>query len=225
LARNLYNLLDAVPNPWNWRFLSVGVAASVIATMVACLRDSSSGMVAGLVVLAVSVLVVVFGRRLLTSTSIASNRVMRLIIAPLLLGIPSLLTAIVMGHPGAGGYPAALIILLAVAVITTRDVEKQARVASDGREDFPVHTAYRGALAWVSTVFFFFGVATLWPWLGQLYGGGYFWILVLGVLFPTLYLWGRLRQPRQHPSMVALTRFNRLLPYIGIILLVAILVG
>ncbi len=66
---------------------------------------------------------------------------------------------------------------------------------------------------------------TLWPWLGKIYGVGYFWILILGVLSPLLYLWGRMKQPGADTPLPALNRFNRLLPYIGLILLVAILIG
>lgn len=222
---NLYSILDAMPNPWNWRFLLIAVAASVIATMAACLRFPSNGLMAGLIVLAICVLTVILGQQFLRGSAVGSNRLVRLIAGPLLLGLPPLLTAIAMGNPGAGGYPAVLAVLLGYVVLTTRDLEHRAQAASDGRQDFPVHTSFHGTLAWVSTVFFFFGVVTLWPWLGQIYGGGYFWILVIGVFMPTLYLWGRLRQPRRPNSLAALIRFNRTLPYIGLVLLLAILVG
>ena len=47
----------------------------------------------------------------------------------------------------------------------------------------------------------------------------------VGVLVPVLYLWGRLRQPRRQNSYLALLRFNRLIPYFGLVLLVAIALG
>jgi hypothetical protein len=219
---SLFRILDALPNPWNWRFLAATVAVSVVAVISACLRESSDSILAGAAVLILSVLAVVAGRRFVAANS---SRAVRLVVAPLLLGIPPLVTAVVMGYPGAGGYPTALVVLMSAALMITRDLEHRATHLSAGREDFPVHTVFHGALAWVSTLFFFFGVAALWPWLGHLYGAAYFWIAVVGVLLPTLYLWGRLRQPRYQPSMVALLRFNRVLPYLGLILLIAILVG
>jgi hypothetical protein len=80
-------------------------------------------------------------------------------------------------------------------------------------------------LAIVSTMLFLFGVVSLWPWLGKLYDGGYFWILVLGVLAPILFFWGRLRQPRGESPITALARFNRLLPYLAVVLLLALAIG
>jgi len=223
---NPYTILDSIPNPWNWRFLLVAVAGSVVATTVAGMRAASPAAIPGLATLVVVVVLVIAGRSLLKSqSSLVENRVLRLAIAPLLLGLPPLAAAIAMGNPGAGGYPAALAVLLGLVMFTTRDLEHRALEDSRGSEEFPVHSIYRGTLAWVSTVFFFFGVASIWPWLGQIYGGGYFWILVVGVLMPTLFLWGRLRQPRSANSLEALVRFNRVLPYVGLILLIAILVG
>jgi hypothetical protein len=222
----LFKIIDSIPDPWNWKFLALTVAVSVIATISACMRTASNALPFGLAALALTVLAVFLGRRLvLASSSLANNRVARLVIAPLLLGIPPMLTAVVMRDPGAGGYPAALSVLLGFVLMITRDTENRARAAAPGNEDYPVHTVFHQTLAAVSTVFFFFGVTTLWPWLGHIYGNGYFWILVIGFLMPTLYLWGRLRQPRHHSSMVALVRFNRTLPYLGLVLLVAILVG
>ncbi|HEY3294334.1 MAG TPA: hypothetical protein VGL38_02750 [bacterium] len=223
----LYSILDSIPNPWNWRFLAIAVAVSVLAVIAACVRAAADSTVAGVVVLVLSAATVIGGQKFAGPAlhSLAASRFVRLCVAPLLLGLPPLVAAILMGRPGAGGYPAVLAVLLGLVVLTTRDIEHRAMAESGGREDFPVHTVYHRTLAWVSTVFFFFGVTTLWPWLGQIYDGGYFWILVLGVLMPVLYLWGRLRQPRGQNSLEALIRFNRTLPYLGIILLIAILIG
>jgi len=223
---NVYRILDSVPNPWNWRFLATIVAASVVATATAVMRTTPGFSLGAAAILALSIFVVFAGKSFLPRQSgIASNVVLKLAVAPLLLGLPPIATAAVMGNPSAGGYPAVLTVLLGYVLFTTRDLEHRAVTDSEGREDFPVHTAYRGTLAWVSTVFFFFGTVSLWPWLGQIYDGIYFWILVIGVLLPTLFLWGRLRQPRAQNSLAALVRFNRALPYIGLILLIAILIG
>lgn len=105
-----------------------------------------------------------------------------------------------------------------------RNLENRLRWDS-AEEDPGSQHYYARTLSWVSIILFFFGVVTLWPWLGKLYSDVYFWILIFGVLVPQLYFWGRVRQPHAEHPMLALIRFNRLLPYIGIILLIAIVLG
>ena len=132
---------------------------------------------------------------------------------PLLLGLIFLDTAVLMGKPGAGGYPAVFAFFLALVGLITRRLEARFRTGLAAPDKTLLHPVHRPALAGLSTLFFFFGVITLWPWLGKLYGAGYLWVLILGVLAPLLYLWGRLKQPHTESPLPALTRFNRLLPY------------
>jgi hypothetical protein len=154
----------------------------------------------------------------------ARNRAARLILAPLAIGFPFMVTAVAMGRPQCGGFPAALAVLFSAVAFSTRDLET--RLLADPCEQDPAsHPAYHRTLAVVSTILFFFGVVALWPWLGKLYGDRYLWVLVVGLLAPLLFFWGRLRQPRGEHPLNALLRFNRLVPYIGIVLLLAFVVG
>jgi hypothetical protein len=167
----------------------------------------------------VPLLLLVVWRLLLTE-----GLAVRLVLAPVALASPFLVTAIVMGRPQCAGFPSVLTILFAAVVFSTRNLEARLRVDSSER-DPAAHPAYYRTLAAVSTLLFFFGVVSLWPWLGKLYGDGYLWILVIGLLAPLFFVWGRLRQPRGAHPLHALMRFNRLVPYIGMVLLLAIAVG
>jgi hypothetical protein len=224
---NPLEILDRVPNPWNARFLALIVTATVVATIVASTRTDGDNLVFGGIALAICLIAIWGWQRFGKSAqaSLVASRPARLVAAPLLVGVPPMLTAVLMGNPGAGGYPASLSVLFGFVILATRDLEQRARADSGDDDEHPVHLLYRSFLALISTVFFFFGVLTLWPWLGKLYGMGYFWVLVLGVLSPTIYLWNKLRQPRHHSSMTALVRFNRVVPYVGLILAIAILIG
>lgn len=203
------------------------VGASGAATLIASMRAGSDRIALGLMVVVLGVAAVWAGGRVVPvlENLYRTTRILKLAGGAILLSLTPLATALVMGVPGAGGYPAVLAMLLGFFALATRDLELRVKAEYERHDEIPVHLLYRSYLAMVSTVFFFFGVLTLWPWLGRLYGEGYFWILLIGVLAPILSLWGKLRQPRKQNSMVALVRFNRVLPYIGFILLLAIVIG
>jgi hypothetical protein len=153
------------------------------------------------------------------------NRWMDTILGSLLLASPSLMMAVALGQPGRGGFPFALLFLFSLVVLATREVEHRVAVLGARTDDATVHALVHRSLAWVSVVFFFFGVVCLWPWLGGTYGGVYFWMLIVGVFAPILLFWGALRQPQRGPLAVALRRFNRVMPYVGVILLAAFAIG
>ncbi|MDD5087514.1 MAG: hypothetical protein PHI18_01780 [bacterium] len=138
---------------------------------------------------------------------------------------PFILTSLLMGSPSSAGFPAVFALLFGLVIGQMRDLQRRLTDRNDVTEDLPVHTIFHRELGWMSAVLFVFGVITLWPWLGERYGNGYFWVLVCGVLVPMLFFWGRLRQPRHEGSVAALYRFNRLMPYLGFIFLLAIAVG
>ena len=156
---------------------------------------------------------------------LSRNRFSLLIVASLLMGLLFLVVAAIHGNIAVGGFPAVLAALLTFILLTTRELESRTPVPDESSADPHVHLLHHRALAWLSVVFFLFGVVAFWPWLGKLYGDTYFWVMALGVLMPLLYLWGRLRQPRRQNSYVALLRFNRLIPYLGFVLLIAIALG
>jgi hypothetical protein len=154
----------------------------------------------------------------------AGHRAAKLILAPLMFGLPFMAAAVALGQPQCGGFPAVLAVLFSAVAFSMRDLEM--RLLADSSEEDPAsHPAYHRTLAVVSTILFFFGVFALWPWLGKLYGHRYLWVLVVGLLAPLLFFWGRLRQPHGEHPLNALSRFNRLIPYLGIVLLLAIVVG
>jgi hypothetical protein len=143
-----------------------------------------------------------------------------LLFSALFLGIAS-----VLGHPGAGGFPAAMSGCFAYVLLVTMRLEQRLAALPAGTNIHDVLYHFRDVLSWTSMVFFLFGVITLWPWLGLIYGDGYFWILIIGVLAPLTYLWGKLRQAHHEIAQRGLIRFNRLSPYVALILLVALAVG
>lgn len=166
--------------------------------------------------------------QLLVGLLIACSRVrasLEAIFLPLLLGLAVFGTAALMGQTAIGGYPSVLALLLSTIVIVTRAIERKIQTEHSENRVQSLHTRYHGLLNIVSTVLFLFGVVTLWPWLGEDYGNVYLWILIVGVLAPMLYVWGRLRQPRDDNPLLALSRFNRLVPYLAFVLLLAIVVG
>jgi hypothetical protein len=194
------------------------LAASLVASAFGVAREYSSGM--DWVVLFIPYLLIVIYFQMLSRSRLAL-----LIIAALLMGSLFLVSSAILGGMAWGGFPAVLAALLTFIVLTTRELEFRTPVPDDTSSDPHVHLIHRRALAWLSVAFFMFGVVAFWPWLGKIYGNAYFWVMAIGVLVPILYLWGRLRQPRRQNSYIALLRFNRIIPYFGLVLLVAIALG
>lgn len=235
--------ISMIPDPWNRTFLLFWMGAAVIVTVVLGWNNGATTFwPAGLVLIALlmAVLLIIPRRRaqkpvvdnphFIAETASEERTVhsrkswIHPALAPLLLAAPFVLTALVIGNAGCGGFPAILVAMLSSVAIIMRNLEN--RLRTDSVEDNPsVKPYYFRTLSLVSTILFFFGVVTLWPWLGKLYGDRYFWTLVIGVLGPQLYFWGKIRQPHGEHPMIALIRFNRLLPYISVILLVAIILG
>jgi hypothetical protein len=147
------------------------------------------------------------------------------LLIPLIFALVCLGSALLAGDLTAGGFPAALAFLLSVVLHATRRMEVGTEAPTDPSNHPEVHRIHRHTLAKISIIFFLFGVICLWPWLGKIYGNGYFWITVAGVLVPIMLYWGRLRQPRSETSYEALIRFNRLAPYLVLMLAVALIVG
>jgi hypothetical protein len=231
--------LSVVPDPWNRMFLMFWNLAAVAVTVDLGWKSGATTLwPAGLVLIAAiaAVMLAVPRHRSRNDSStapeaISEQRHLRerkswipAIAAPLLLAAPFVLTAVAIGTPGCSGFPAAMTAMLSGVAFAMRGLEGRLR-ADSAADDPSAKRYYVRTLSWMSTLLFFFGVVTLWPWLGKIYGNIYFWILVVGVLSPQLYFWGKVRQPHAEHPMDALIRFNRLLPYIAVILLVAIFLG
>ncbi len=147
------------------------------------------------------------------------------LLAPPMFGALVLCVGAAAGAAAPGAFPALFTTLLSAIAITTRGLELGEFHASLEPRGPQAHSVFHRTLSVLSVVFFFFGVVALWPWLGKVYGFGYFWILVIGVIVPIMALWGRIRQPRGDTAEVALSRFNRVLPYSAALMLLAIAVG
>jgi hypothetical protein len=142
---------------------------------------------------------------------------------PLLLSASILGVGAFMGTLGAAAFPAVFGLFLGLILQSLRELER--RITTSVTEDAATHKLVHRRLSWVSVIFFVFGVISLWPWLGRLFGTAYLWILIIGVLFPVMTLWGRLRQPRRDNMLTALVRFNRVLPYASLVLMLAFVLG
>ncbi len=198
--------------------IAYGILAASLAIAAFGLSRQSNGSTEWMLLVAPYLLIVLYW------TTLAKVRGAVLWIAALLFGALFLDTAVLLGKLSCGGFPAILAALLSFIVHATHELELRTQVP-ESDADPHVHVIHHRALAWISIVFFLFGVVSFWPWLGKVYGNAYFWVLTLGVLMPLLYLWGRLRQPRRQNSYLALLRFNRLMPYFGMVLLAAIALG
>jgi hypothetical protein len=153
------------------------------------------------------------------------SRIAGLILAPILCG--SLFTGVagVLGNPIVGIFPGVISLLFVLVLRVTLDIEREIISLHRHRDDEAIFHLYRRRLAWTAGVFFLFGVVSFWPWLGSIYGQAYFWILIIGVILPLVFFWGRLRQPRDEGAQVALTRFNRISPIVAFALMLAFAIG
>ena len=153
------------------------------------------------------------------------SRLAGLILAPILCG--SLFTSVagVLGNPVIGIFPGVIAALLVLVLRVTLEIEREIVSVHGTKDDETIYHMYRRRLAWTAGAFFMFGVVSFWPWLGGIYGNAYFWLLILGVILPLVFFWGRLRQPRSEGAQTALIRFNRIAPFIAFVLLLAFVIG
>ncbi len=154
-----------------------------------------------------------------------SSRLLRHIQVPLMFAASAMFVAAALGHPETGAFPAAIAALFVAVVRATLDIEEDLFENHGGSNAVEVHQHYRKRLAMTAVTFFLFGTVSLWPWLGELYGRAYFWVMLLGVLMPLAFFWGRIRQPKMEGARTALIRFNRIAPMLGVIHAVALLIS
>jgi 4-hydroxybenzoate polyprenyltransferase len=120
-------------------------------------------------------------------------------------------------------YPAAFAFFFFLAWQTTRDVETARLDAKNKRITIPTLFGLRPALAIGGILFFLFGIITTWPFLNGLYSKIYFWIVILAIDFPMLWLWGKLRGRDKELSAIAIARYNRVARWLVFIFLIALL--
>ncbi|MBL0060357.1 MAG: hypothetical protein IPP40_02380 [bacterium] len=153
----------------------------------------------------------------------ASARTAKHIIVPVAFGSIFFFTSAALGVPLLGAFPAVIGALFVSVVRATLDIEEDIFENHGNSDQLEVEHHYRHKLAVTAVIFFLFGTVSLWPWLGEIYSKTYFWILLFGVLLPLAFFWGRIRQPKIEGAKIALIRFNRIAPVLGLIHIVALL--
>ncbi len=145
------------------------------------------------------------------------------VLAPLMFGSIFLFMAGALGAPGLGAFPAAIGALFVAVIRSTLDIEEDIFENHADSSELEVEHHYRYRLAVAAVIFFLFGTVSLWPWLGEIYSRSYFWLMLLGVLIPLAYFWGRIRQPKIEGAKTALIRFNRIAPVLGLMHVLAMI--
>lgn len=198
------------------KWIAFGIAAALVATIGLALAEELN-IVTVLCVLLPMVLLVAHSR--ITS----EQRTLKHIMVPLLFGSVFFFAAGALGVPSIGGFPAVIGILFVAVLRATLDIEEDVLENHADSDKLAVEHHYRHRLAITAVIFFLFGTVSLWPWLGEMYGKGYFWIMLFGVLLPLAFFWGRIRQPKLEGARTALIRFNRIAPILGLFHIVAVL--
>lgn len=148
---------------------------------------------------------------------VAMSHTARQILIPLTFGSAFIYASASLGVIQVGAFPAVIGALFVAVLRSTLDIEEDIFENHASANEIEVEHHYRHKLAFTALILFLFGTVSLWPWLGELYGKAYFWILILGVLIPLAFFWGRIRQPKMEGARVALIRFNRIAPVLGLI--------
>ncbi|MCL4304526.1 hypothetical protein KJZ99_01280 [bacterium] len=151
------------------------------------------------------------------------RKLVRQCIVSLLFGSIFMFVSASLGVERLGAFPAVIAVLFIAVLRATIDIEEEVIRTYSDVDVVAVEDHYRHRLTITAVIFFLFGTVSLWPWLGEVYGQAYFWILLLGVLLPLAFFWGRIRQPKLEGARVALTRFNRIAPLLGLFHIIAIL--
>ncbi len=151
--------------------------------------------------------------------AVLQHLLLALLTASLFLG-----TALAFDRFKLAGYPAAFAFFFFLAWQTTRAVETSCIDAKRGRITVATLLGPRATLAIGGILFFLFGIITTWPFLmNEFYSKVYFWIVILAVDLPLLWMWGKLRGRDKELSTTAIARFNHMARWLIIIVLIALL--
>ncbi len=154
---------------------------------------------------------------IMNQAMLRNSSLCRHVMIPLMFGAIFMFTAGSLGVPTLGAFPAVIGALFIAVVRATIEIEEDLFENHADSKHMEVEQHYRHRLAITAVIFFLFGTVSLWPWLGDMYGKGYFWLLLVGVLLPLAFFWGRIRQPKLEGAKTALIRFNRIAPVLGLI--------
>ena len=150
--------------------------------------------------------------------ALLQHLLLALLTASLFLG-----TALAFDRFSLAAYPAAFAFFFFFAWQTTRAAETSRDDVKHGHATIATLFGPKATLAIGGVLFFLFGIITTWPFLNGLYSTVYFWIVVLAVDFPLLWMWGKLRGRDKELSMEAIGRFNRVARWLIFIVLIALL--
>ncbi len=150
--------------------------------------------------------------------AVLQHLLLALLTASLFLG-----TALAFDKFSLAAYPAAFAFFFFCAWQTTRAVETSRVDAKRRRVTIATLLGPRATLAIGGILFFLFGIITTWPFLNNLYSKVYFWIVILAVDLPLLWMWGKLRGRDKELSTAAIARFNHMARWLIFIVLIALL--
>ncbi len=122
-----------------------------------------------------------------------------------------------------GGYPAAFAFFFFLAWSATLAVETWKDDLQNRRLTLATLIGPRAALVISGILFFIFGIITTWPFLNEFYSSTYFWVIVIGVDLPLLWMWGKLRGRDKQLSEPAIVKFNRRARWLSFAVLLALL--
>ena len=129
------------------------------------------------------------------------------------------------GRISTAGYPSAFVFFFFLAWGTTIAIGTWKVDTTSNRLTLATLLGPRAALATAGILFFIFGIITTWPFLNGFYKSVYFWVIVIGVDIPLLWLWGRIRGRDKQLSDFALARFNRWIRWLTFVFLIALLLA
>ena len=132
-------------------------------------------------------------------------------------------TATALGSILLGGYPAAFAFFFFLSWSASLAVETWKDDLQNRRLTLATLTGPRAALVTSGILFFIFGIITTWPFLNEFYSSTYFWIIVIGVDLPLLWMWGKLRGRDKQLSEPAIVKFNRRTRWLTFVVLLALL--
>lgn len=132
-------------------------------------------------------------------------------------------TATALGGVLLGGYPAAFTFFFFLAWSASLAVETWKDDLQSHRLTLATFVGPHAALVISGILFFIFGIITTWPFLNEFYSSTYFWIIVVGVDLPLLWMWGKLRGRDKQLSEPAIMKFNRRTRWLTFVVLLALL--
>jgi hypothetical protein len=165
----------------------IGAQSGRILLVVGAMAGFAAGVPFGLWTVGAALLVLLSGA-FLYRWPLLDDFAHAILVASLFLG-----TATALGGISAGGYTAAFAFFFFLAWSSSIAVEHWKADLQNRRLTLATLFGHTAALVTAGILFFIFGIITTWPYLNEFYSSIYFWIIVIGVDLPLLYMWGKLK--------------------------------